>query len=294
MAYLAASALCLFITPWIIRSSTGFTSQVKDELVTTQGAKKGTCTLGSIPIFISFTAAAFISQDALALRMTGLCLPFFLIGLADDSLKAKRRSADGFKSLTKLILQLVASIFTAFLARDYAWSAVGPFIYYPMAVLFIAATVNAYNITDGLDGLAVKSCLPMLILVAAAVPGLRSANLVLASVLVAFLAYNSKPAGIFMGDGGSHFIGAFIALNALVSGEVLGVIIAVLPIYLEMLSSLIQIISFRLFGRRVFKIAPFHHELELRGMAEAKIVDLFFVTSALTSLLAALFCFKVV
>ena len=215
-------------------------------------------------------------------------VPFLLIGLADDIAKYLRHYSDGLSSLSKLILQLAASVIVAYAICDRAQGSLEWYIYYPVAVLFITATVNALNITDGLDSLATKVSMPALLMAAVCFPALRSANLVLFTALAAWLIFNSPKASIFMGDGGSHFIGAFLALDGLVSGSVPSLLIALLPAYIELLSSFVQIVSIRLFGRKIFLIAPLHHDLEKRGLGEAKITDIFLSLSVFSSLLSAM------
>ena len=292
MGIIVSFVFSLLLTPAVVKAAGSFNSPIKDELQGKHGFKKGTCSLGSVAIIISYAAGAFISGDRQSLDYLFLAFPFFLIGFADDMLKFRRYSADGFKSITKLILQLAASVFAAFILRQ-NYSAIPDFVYYPLAVLFITATVNALNITDGLDGLAAKVTMPMLILSAAAFPSLRTSSMILFAVLAAYLVYNSCRASIFMGDGGSHFIGAFIALTAFFSRHPAAVVLSSAVIYLELLSSFIQIIAIRVFSRKVFLIAPFHHHLEMKGVGEEKIVDTFFSISVFTSLLSAILFVRV-
>ena len=292
MGIIVSFVFSLLLTPAVVKAAGSFNSPVKDELKDRHGYKKGTCTLGSVPIIISYAAGAFISGDRQSLDYLFLSFPFFLIGFADDMLKFRRCSADGFKSITKLILQLAASAFAAYILRQ-NYPGIEGVVYYPVAVLFITATVNALNITDGLDGLATKVTMPLLILSAASFSSLRSASMILFAVLAAYLVYNSSRASVFMGDGGSHFIGAFIALTAFFSHHPAAVVLSSAVIYLELLSSFIQIIAIRVFSRKVFLIAPFHHHLEMKGIREEKIVDTFFSISVFTSLLSAILFMRV-
>ena len=286
--------IVVIATPAVVKMAGGFNSPIKDELLVTQNSKAGTCSLGSIAIVLAVGMASVVSKNPAAMRLVALSMPFFLIGLGDDIMKIAHRSGDGFSSLTKLFLQLAASSLVAYLLRDATHCDLDAVVYYPLVVLFIATSVNALNITDGLDGLATKVTMPPVMLVAMAVPGLRSANLILFMVLAGYLIYNTGKARIFMGDGGSHFLGAFIALDALLSGNPAGVVLSIVLIYIELLSSLIQIIAIRCFHRKVFLIAPLHHDLEQRGFGEGRIVDTFFVITIFTSLLSAIFFFRVV
>ena len=293
MAVLFSFVCCAVLTPLVIRFAPGASSPVKEELVPVQKEKEGTCALGSAALFLSYSLAALISEDRLCLSLLAVCAPFFLIGIADDILKWRKSSSDGFKSLTKLCLQLVAAGFAAFMLRG-SYHSLSDLIYYPAAILFIAATVNAMNISDGLDGLAAKLCLPGLVLIAAASVQLRQSSLIMTSILAAWLIYNSCRASIFMGDGGSHFLGAFTVCSVLMSKNAAGALIPFALIYVELLSSLIQIISIRLFNRKVFLIAPLHHDLERRGIREEKITDTFFSVSVFLSLISAILVFEVI
>lgn len=288
MAPVLSFLLCLLTTPAIAKVAGGFNSPIKEELLDTQAHKKGTCALGSLAISLSVLAGVLVSGDKQSLFLFLNAVPFLLIGLADDIAKYLRHYSDGLSSLSKLILQLAASAIVAYAICDRAQGSLEWYIYYPVAVLFISATVNALNITDGLDSLATKVSMPALLMAAVCFPALRSANLVLFTALAAWLIFNSPKASIFMGDGGSHFIGAFLALDGLVSGSVPSLLIALLPAYIELLSSFVQIVSIRLFGRKVFLIAPLHHDLEKRGLGEAKITDIFLSLSVFSSLLSAM------
>lgn len=292
MYIIAAFVFSLILTPAVVKAAGSFSTPVKDELAGKHEYKKGTCSLGSVAIVSSFAAGAFICKEDQALDYLFLSLPFFIIGLADDVLKFSRNNADGFKSITKLFLQLISSVFVSFMLRD-SYGNIHPALYYPAAVLFMTTTVNALNITDGLDGLAAKVSLPTLILSSAAFPSLRSSSMILFAVLSAYLIYNSSRASVFMGDGGSHFIGAFIALTALFSHHAAAVAFSSAVIYLELISSFIQIIAIRVFSRKVFLMAPFHHHLEMKGIGEEKIVDTFFCISVFSSLLSAILFLRV-
>lgn len=294
MPYVIAFILALTMTPAIAKMAGGFNSPIKDELMVTQSGKAGTCSLGSVAIILSTGVAALVSGDMEAIRLVALAIPFFIIGLADDIMKIVHDSGDGFPSLVKLALQLVACALDAYIVKGIAFQTTDVLVYYPCAILFIATTVNALNITDGLDGLAAKVSIPPVLLAAIALPSLRSGNLILLMVLAGYLVYNTGRASIFMGDGGSHFIGAFLAMDALLSLHPVAIAFSAAVIYVELLSSFIQIVSIRCFSRKVFLIAPLHHDFEQRGYAEGKIVDTFFSVTVFTSLVSAIVFFRVV
>ena len=290
MSAAVAFIICIILTPAVIKAAGRFNSPIKEELLVTQSQKKGTCTLGSLPLYLSFAAGCLLSGSG-NIRIVALVTPFFLIGLADDILKFIRHSSDGFSSIVKLILQLASSCYIACVVRaDYI--AISPYIYYPVSVVFITAVVNAVNITDGLDSLAVKVSMPVVLLFAIIAPLVRDANLVMIACLSAFLIFNSKKASIFMGDGGSHLIGSFLALDAMLSGNIIVFIISSAVFFAELASSFIQIVSIRCFRRKVFRIAPLHHDLEQHNLGEEKIADIFFSISVFSALVSAMLFFE--
>ena len=282
--------ICIILTPAVIKAAGRFNSPIKEELLVTQSQKKGTCTLGSLPLYLSFAAGCFLSGSENILIVT-LVTPFFLIGLADDILKFIRHSSDGFSSIVKLILQLASSCLIACAARE-DYLAISPYVYYPVSVVFITSVVNAVNITDGLDSLAVKVTMPVVLLFAIIAPLVRDANLVMLACLSAFLIFNSKKASIFMGDGGSHLIGSFLAIDAMLSGNIIVFIISSAVFFAELASSFIQIVSIRCFKKKVFRIAPLHHNLEQHNLGEEKIADIFFSISVFFALISAILFFE--
>ena len=111
MSIALAFVICLLLTPAIRKMAGGFTSPIKDELQDTQADKAGTCALGSLALMASFALASFLSGDRMSLYALASSAPFFLVGLADDVMKIRRRNADGFTSLAKLLLQLLGHRF---------------------------------------------------------------------------------------------------------------------------------------------------------------------------------------
>lgn len=278
--------IVLLLTPLVIHLF-HFSSPIKPELEEHM-AKAGTPQLGSLSIFIASLVSFLITgvEGAGVIYLCAICLGF-AVGFADDALKVFRKSPDGMKSLTKLCFQLLSAIILSYLVRrEGLYTSLSPYLYYPLAVLLIAAFLNAANITDGLDTLEVKCVLPALFLSALLYGDLSSYLISFAFALIAFLFYNSKPASIFMGDGGSHMCGMVLAVTALLSGEPLVLIISCLLMFLETASSFIQIFSIRIFHRKVFTIAPIHHAFQKKGIGEAKIADSFFAISIALSLLA--------
>jgi phospho-N-acetylmuramoyl-pentapeptide-transferase len=259
---------------------------VKPELIAFQRQKAGTPVLGGLAFILG---TLLISLFDPALADPQVLFPLFAlvvfagIGFLDDQMKSKHSNGDGLPSLVKLLLQMQGAVLLLVLAN---WQnlldtridlmvfqldlGIG---YYVFALLYILYFVNAVNITDGLDALAAGSTFPMLLLLImfSQRQGVPASSALLGS-LFAFLFFNLPPARYFMGDCGSHALGAYIAMSALLMGCELAIFLASGLFLLELASSLIQIISIRRFGRKVFTIAPLHHAYELKGVKEGRIV----------------------
>lgn len=222
-------------------------------------------------------------------------IAFGLIGLYDDLVKMLGKGVPGkyglrfgLRGSIKFIFQVVLSLVIASmlyfnLKIDIIHIPLTNIVfhlgwfYIPFAAFVILAFTNAYNITDGLDGLAAGLLMICLfafwILSAAVLDTTLSVFLSLwLGALIAFLYFNIYPARVYLGDSGSLSFGATLAVVGLLIGKIFGLVFIGGFFVIEALSSLIQIISLKFFNRRVFKIAPFHHHLEARGWEEPKIV----------------------
>ncbi|MFA5698260.1 MAG: hypothetical protein WC954_00820 [Sphaerochaeta sp.] len=260
---------------------TGSGAKTKEYLPTLHVEKVGTPLIGGVAFILGSSVAtlfeAHLGAATILYPLLGL-LAFGGLGLLDDWSKAHKRSGDGFTSLQKLALQLLLSaLFVAVMPLktsldvktfhlELGWA------YYPLATLFIASFVNAVNITDGLDSLASLAAIPPLLLL------LLSSQFVSGALLgglIAFVWFNFPPAKTFMGDSGSHGLGGYLAITALLVNQEVLITFASLLFFLEMASSLLQIISIRGFGRKLFEIAPLHHAFEAAGFSEGRIVRFF-------------------
>ncbi len=266
---------------------------VKPELRAFQKQKAGTPVLGGLAFTLG-TLLVSLFDPALAepqLLFPLLALVLFAgIGFLDDHMKSKRSNGDGLPSLVKLLLQMQGAVLLLVLAKgqNLLDTRIDLLVfqldlgigYYLFALFYILYFVNAVNITDGLDALAAGSSLPMLLLLVmlSYKQGSLASSALLGSLL-AFLFFNLPPARYFMGDCGSHALGAYIAISALLMGCELALFLASGLFLLELASSLIQIISIRRFGRKVFIIAPLHHAYELKGVKEGRIVIAFTLVS---------------
>jgi phospho-N-acetylmuramoyl-pentapeptide-transferase len=269
--------------------------------------KSGTPTMGGIimiiAIFFSVLITAQWETEMLAI-LVGI-LGFGFIGLVDDFIKVVLRRSLGLRATHKLIAQIILSGVITY----YAYRIPGggsevliPFTsnffdmgvwFIPFNIFMIVGTVNSVNLTDGLDGLAagVTMIVMAFLSLAALKYGQREIAIISAAVTGAtlgFLRFNSHPAQIFMGDTGSLALG-----GALATVVVLLRLQFLLPIIggvfvAETLSVIIQVVVFRLTGKRVFQMAPLHHHYEVKGWEETKVVVLFWIATIILVLIGTL------
>lgn len=264
--------------------------------------KAGTPTMGGLIFFISVAATILImGYKAMDKEMIILYsfLAFGFIGFLDDMLKIIHKDNLGLKAGQKMLLLLIFSVVIAGYGYKYIGSDILlPFIsngfslnlgilYIPFIVIYYAAVTNAVNLTDGIDGLATS--VTVVVLTFFAIVGFKTGNsdvaifaIALAGALLGFLKYNAFPAKIFMGDTGSLALGGAIGTLALMLKMELFVIIVGGIYLIETLSVIIQVTSFKLTGKRVFKMSPIHHHFEQCGWSEVKIVTVF---SSITTIL---------
>lgn len=256
--------------------------------------KAGTPTMGGIIILMSFilTSLFFIKGQKMSQTILMSTIGFGLIGFIDDYLKISRKNTLGLSALQKLILQFLVAILTIWLLTTYVGinqRLILPFsggkkidigfFYWPFAIFAIVGTVNAVNLSDGIDGLATSVTL----LVAAFFMSItlmlyrETAPIVAAMVgsLLGFLLFNLYPAKIFMGDTGSLALGGFVATLAFAFQMPIFIVFIGLIYIIETLSVILQVLYFKKTKKRLFRMSPIHHHLELGGWSETKIVILF-------------------
>jgi len=228
-----------------------------------------------------------------------------ILGAIDDFVNV--RTGFGMRGRWKLVWLTAVAI----LAATYIWShyhltgvniplagqiEVAPVVLIGFIAFVIVGTSNAVNLTDGLDGLAggvlIFSFVAYLLISLVAVPELKLAHPNLAvfcalviGALMGFLWFNVHPAQIFMGDSGALALGATLAVVATVNGQLPLLAIVGIVFFAVIMSVVLQVLSFRLWGRRLFRIAPLHHHFELLGWAEEKITLRFWIVAALAGLL---------
>lgn len=294
-AFILSVALLPLLIPALKRLKFG--QSIREEGPQGHAHKSGTPTMGGIVIIITALAIPVffllkfgkINTDVVLLLVA--TLGFGLIGFLDDFIKVVLKRNLGLKSLQKLIGQILVTLlfFLLFVQFGYETTVAIPITdlvissgwFFLLFILFyFAGTTNAVNLTDGLDGLC--SGTSVIAFGAFTVIAWSQGNVEVAifcmaiiGSLLAFLVFNAYPAKIFMGDTGSLALGGAIAAVALVL-EVPFLLIIIGGVYMmETLSVIIQVISFKTTGKRVFKMSPIHHHFELCGWSEWKVVTVF-------------------
>lgn len=267
-------------------------------------AKAGTPTMGGLVFTLVFVVLTivFAGFKAKSLIVVFSCLGFALIGFIDDYEKVAKKQNLGLTEKQKLILQFAVALVVVLLAyiftkEDYN-SLYFPFFKNPLNISYLAipvflfiivGTVNAVNLTDGLDGLVSSVSIPVFIGIFVisrdSNPELAKSALIFAGALLGFLVFNSNPASVFMGDTGSMAIGGAVAAMMLLLNRPIYLVFIGGVYMMEALSVIIQVVSYKTRNKkRVFLMSPIHHHFELKGNKETKIVAGFMVLSTLLTL----------
>ena len=303
MAFVIALAVGPLVIPVLRRLKFG--QSIREEGPQRHYAKAGTPTMGGVIIL----AALIVPTLVFAGKSAEVWLALFVtvghgaIGFVDDFIKVVRKRSLGLKARQKLFGQIVMAIALAYIDSAYfgrgtdLWVPVaginidfGP-LYYVLIFLVLVGTTNAVNLTDGLDGLAagtttVAAMAYAVIAMAFGKSDLAIFCVALAGATLGFLRYNIHPAKVFMGDTGSLALGgALAAVAVLTKTELLLVLVGGIFV-IEALSVIIQVISFKSTGKRVFKMSPIHHHFELSGWSETKVVTVFWLAGTLFAALA--------
>lgn len=324
LAILTALVLSFLITPFLIRTFKEWKIRVekREDLPERHNEKKGTPTMGGVGILICTIVATILWADLRNYYVWILILTLFLfglIGLLDDMTKLRDPRAKGIPGRWKFLLQTSSAMLVSLLLY---WKSgfitrlslpffknVAPdlgYFYLLLCIFMIVGASNSVNLTDGLDGLAIGPVLTvtsifMLFCYLAGhakfasylqifhVRGASELTIVCGAISGAgtgFLWYNAHPAELFMGDTGSLPLGAALATVALIIKQEVMLALAGGIFVLEALSVIVQVLSFKLTGKRVFKMAPLHHHFELKGWNEGKIVVRFWIVSIILALIA--------
>ena len=284
--------------------------------------KAGTPTMGGLLILLAFSISTILwarLDNQYIWVVLGVAILFGVIGLLDDWLKVSRMNSRGLKSYQKIIPQLFIAFCAAWIILENTPENLQntlsiPFLkdsilflgilYIPFTILVIVGSSNAVNLTDGLDGLAI---VPVMIAAGSLaviayvvgninfsnylqlnyVPGVGEITVLLGAIIgsgLGFLWFNAPPAMVFMGDTGSLSLGGVIGVTASASRHELVLVIIGGLFVLETVSVIVQILSFKLTGKRIFRMAPLHHHFEQKGWAESTIVIRFWIIAVILAL----------
>ena len=310
VAFAASALIGRFLIPWLHALKAG--QSIKEIGPVWHMAKQGTPTMGGIMfiagIFIAILVTGWkdFSQGRFgALFVFLFALVFGVIGFLDDFMKVKYHKNEGLTASQKFLLQLAAAIvftvllrYTGYLTPDLyipffnvsfqlPWA-----VYLVFAAFVILATVNAVNLTDGVDGLATGVTLPVALFFLAVslmwkITDLSIFAAALVGGLCAFLIYNFHPAKVFMGDTGSLFLGGTVCGLAFALDIPLIIVLVGIIYLLETLSDIIQVTYFKLtHGKRIFRMAPLHHHFEMGGWSEEKLFTVFTLVTLVCCVLA--------
>jgi phospho-N-acetylmuramoyl-pentapeptide-transferase len=285
----------------------GFGKQIRLEGPEAHYGKAGTPTMGGILVVgvVLFLAMALRIEDAATLTPMLTLMGVGILGAIDDFVNV--RTGAGMRGRWKLVWQSVVAVLAGF----YIWNhfdltginvpllgqiEVAPLLLIGFIAFVIVGTSNAVNLTDGLDGLAggvlIFSFVAYLLVslvpvegVAVAKPNLAILCALVIGALMGFLWFNVHPAQIFMGDSGALSLGATLAVVATVTGQLPLLAIVGIVFFAVIMSVVLQVASYRLRGRRIFRMTPLHHHFELIGWAEEKITLRFWIVAALAGLL---------
>jgi len=296
---------------------------VREDGPATHLIKSGTPTMGGIFIILSVVIAIGFWgnwRNSAVLITTGAFIAFGAIGFIDDYLKVTRRNSEGLPVWAKLVFQFAAAVGVVlviyFTGGEETTALYIPFfkepvldmglLWIPFAVLLVVGESNAVNFSDGLDGLLAGLLIIVFLTLAIlsyitgrvdfseylGIPYIPEAGeltvfcLAAAGACVGFLWFNAHPAEVFMGDVGSLSLGGVVAVISLITKKEILLLVIGGVFILEIASVVIQVVSYKLRKKRVFKMAPLHHHYELMGWSESKTVIRFWILGGLFAIIA--------
>lgn len=324
ISFFTAFLLCWIWGPYFIKrlQLKHFGQSIREDGPQSHKKKAGTPTMGGGLILLSTLIPCLLWVDMMNPLVWGVLIVtwgFGLIGYIDDWLKVSKKNSKGLSGKVRLLGEfLISGLVVAYLVyfQNLSTAMTIPFVksvslelgllYIPFAALVIVGTANAVNLTDGLDGLAI---VPVMVSAATLglfayvtghfaissylqipyVVGAGELTPVAATVVAAgmgFLWFNAYPAQVFMGDVGSLSLGGFLGTMAVLTQNELLMVLLGGVFVVEALSVITQVISFKLTGKRIFKMAPIHHHFELGGLTETKIIVRFWIISILLAVLS--------
>jgi len=302
IAFLLNIVLSPLIIPYLQRLKLG--QYVRHDGPNTHLKKAGTPTMGGIIILLSIliTSLFFAVNNKELHTVLFAIFGFGFIGFLDDYIKVVKKRSLGLKPSQKIIGQIIVTLIFGLLLRYYVkldTSVLLPFsggkeielglLYFPLLIFGVLGTVNAVNLTDGLDGLASGVTVIVATYFTVVSWGLQSNVLPISAAavgsLLGFLLYNTYPARVFMGDTGSLALGGFVVSTAFILKMPLFILIVGFIYVVENISVIIQVAYYKMTKKRVFKMAPIHHHFELSGWPETKVVTVFCIITAIMCLI---------
>jgi phospho-N-acetylmuramoyl-pentapeptide-transferase len=306
MAFFLSLGFAWMVYPLFIQSlkKMQITQHVSEYAIETYKQKERTPIFGGVVfLLVAVLVSVFVSfPNALDARLMSVLihtLLFASIGLVDDIKIIKEGKNDGLSGKTRLLFQTIFACSFVYFTLDASsipllgWTLNLPLWFlFPVRVFMIVGSINAFNITDGMDGLSAG--LALFVLTGLSLIALSQESLVIVFVfallgsLMAFLIFNFSPAKIFMGDVGSYGLGGALIMIAMVLNHEF-VFIVLYSVYLiEILCVIIQQVAVRVFKRRVFSYTPIHYAFVLKGMKDVKVVLMFYGFGALSLVLGLL------
>lgn len=288
-----------------------FGQTVRDDGPASHLKKTGTPTMGGIIFLIPLLIVSFFyaSKHIKILPLAITTFGFGLVGLIDDFIKAIRKHKDGFKPRQKMLgLVIIATLFTLYVAynSEISTNIIVPLMgaeatfklplwfFIPFTIFVLLCTTNAVNFTDGLDGLAagvtliIMAFFTLTAMTRSEWDYIKIFSAIVAGGCLGFLAFNIHPAKVFMGDTGSLALGGAVGAISIMAGMPWIILIAGFVYVIELLSVVLQIVSFKSTGKRLFKMAPIHHHFELMGYGETKVVSAFWLATIVLCLISFL------
>lgn len=306
IALLLTAGLMPVFIPLLQRMKFG--QSIREEGPESHMKKTGTPTMGGLVFLISIIVTALgvaVSMDLLVVELMILLLVLFgygLIGFLDDFIKVVLKRNLGLTSLQKLIAQIIIAVVSFFLLGmiEFDTGLVIPFtsfsielsgLYVLFIIFWLVGFSNAVNLTDGLDGLVAGTA--TIAFAAFGVLAIRQDEgavalftFTVAGALIGFLIFNKYPAKVFMGDTGSLALGGALAMVSILLKQELLLLLIGIVFVIETASVILQVGSFKLRKKRIFKMSPIHHHFELSGWSEWKVVSVFWLVGLIAAVMA--------
>ncbi len=307
IAFIITAVLVPILIPTLKRMKFG--QSIREEGPQSHMKKTGTPTMGGLTFLIgaivtTIIASVFVEPASPLLLLLFVTIGFGLIGFIDDYIIVVKKNNQGLTSKQKFLAQIViaviffvvAKVFNAF---DFSTNLNLPFtdISIPLSYAYVIFIIfwqvgfsNAVNLTDGLDGLAtglsiIGFTIYAIMSFVLEQPSIGVFCMIMVAALAGFLPYNINPAKVFMGDTGSLALGGIFATISIMLNQELSLLLVGFVFVIETLSVMIQVTSFKLTGKRIFKMSPLHHHFELVGWSEWKVVTVFWSVGLITGLI---------